>query len=144
MVVRRLLTKPCVRALGEDDAFGVGQLTLTRCAKCYDPFKGYAFSTYACFAIRCDILRAASIHNRAGKRLPDDFDLIEEVDDEIDLELVAKLLERLNPRGRQVISLYYGLESREPMLYKDVGKLLEVSDSRAQQIATKAIREMRR
>jgi RNA polymerase primary sigma factor len=54
-------------------------------------------------------------------------------------ELLAKLLNTLSKKEKQVVVLYYGLEGNEPMTYQQIGAKLSLSGERIRNILNKAL-----
>ena len=59
------------------------------------------------------------------------------------VEGVEKILSKLTPREREVISMKFGLSSGEPMTLEQVGQRLGVSRERVRQIQFKVMRKLR-
>jgi RNA polymerase sigma factor (sigma-70 family) len=59
-------------------------------------------------------------------------------------ELLADMLRGLKPRCRKVLAMRFGLDGYDEMFYPEIGEALGVTGSRAQQIVTAAMKEMRR
>jgi len=58
-------------------------------------------------------------------------------------KVISDILLDLDKRERVVLVLYYGLEGRTPRTHKEVGKMLNVTPSRAQQMHWGAINRLR-
>lgn len=58
-------------------------------------------------------------------------------------EEIEQMLQRLNPREREVIILRFGLESGHPLTLEEVGKRFKVTRERIRQIETAALRKLR-
>jgi len=54
-------------------------------------------------------------------------------------ELLAKLLNTLSKKEKQVVVLYYGLEGNEPMTYQQIGAKLSLSGERIRNILNRAL-----
>ncbi len=61
------------------------------------------------------------------------------LDDETDILLLYKELNKLNPRDRKIIGLRYGLDGYDSMTQKDVAQLLGISQSYISRIEKKVI-----
>jgi RNA polymerase sigma factor (sigma-70 family) len=143
-IVNRLHGMPCVRALGDEEAYSVGCMTLIRCADGFNPVLGNQFSTYAYRAIKVDIIRAAKRHVRHGKQLAGEGEIacvVEESD--VDVEMVPKLMQRLSPQRRQVIDMFYGLGGYEPVSAQEIADAMSCTPSNIQAIRSRALKEMR-
>jgi RNA polymerase sigma factor (sigma-70 family) len=145
-IVNRLHGMPFVRSLGDEEAYSVGCMTLIRCADGFNPMLGYRFSTYAYRAIKTDIIREAKRHAKQGKQLAGEGEIACESEEEsdLDVEQLPRLLNRLSPRYREVVAMRFGLDGYDEMFYPEIGEALGVTGSRAQQIVTAAMKEMRR
>ncbi|MDD7794582.1 FliA/WhiG family RNA polymerase sigma factor [Clostridium sp. 'White wine YQ'] len=62
-----------------------------------------------------------------------------EMEDKEEIEMLQKSLEMLNEKDRMILSLYY----YESLTLKEIGKVLEVSESRVCQLHSRAIRNLR-
>jgi RNA polymerase primary sigma factor len=62
---------------------------------------------------------------------------------EFKLQSVAKVLSKLSEREESIIRLRYGLDCKRALTFEDIGKLVNVTGDRAQQIHSKAIRKLR-
>ena len=56
---------------------------------------------------------------------------------------LARALERLTPRMRQVLTLRFGLDGEPPRTLEDVGVVIGVTRERVRQLETRALRELR-
>jgi RNA polymerase primary sigma factor len=56
---------------------------------------------------------------------------------------LARALDQLNPRGRLVLALRFGLEGEHPRTLEEVGLVLGVTRERIRQLETRALRELR-
>jgi RNA polymerase primary sigma factor/RNA polymerase sigma factor len=145
-VLKKLMYRGDVKAIGWDEAFAVGAQTLVQCSRGFDPKRGFAFTTYAHRAICNDIVKAAQKEMKA--RLPTvelSLDPAESLGDEtpFDEERLPLLLDRLRGRFRLVVEMYYGITTREPMTYKEIAADLGLSWQRVQQMHDKAVGKMR-
>ncbi len=52
-------------------------------------------------------------------------------------------LNTLNPRDREVIQLYYGLEQEKPLTLEEIGDMLKLTRERVRQIKEKGIRKLK-
>ena len=57
-------------------------------------------------------------------------------------ELIAKAVDKLNPRERQIVRRRFGLETGKEESCRSIARSLGVSDTRVQQIEIRAIRQM--
>jgi RNA polymerase primary sigma factor len=56
---------------------------------------------------------------------------------------LARALDQLNPRGRRVLALRFGLDGEHPRTLEEVGLVLGVTRERIRQLETRALRELR-
>ncbi len=79
---------------------------------------------------------------RLGDAIPDENspDPLELVVEEDDRQLLVKAIESLNEKDRLVLSLYY----QQGLTLKEIGKVLEVSESRVCQLHSRALGRLRK
>jgi len=58
-------------------------------------------------------------------------------------EIILNVLKTLTSREERVLKLRFGLEDNNPMSFKEIATLLNVSKDRVRQIETKALRKLR-
>jgi RNA polymerase primary sigma factor len=74
----------------------------------------------------------------ANSRLPE-----ETAADRLRKTELAHALDQLNPRGRRVLALRFGLDGEHPRTLEEVGLILGVTRERIRQLETRALRELR-
>lgn len=144
------------RGLDYDECKSCAYYILVKAAQQYNPDLGFEFSTYftqACYNTLLREYRAGklnrptrkkifketsldinTIYNKKNKQFFEHLIIDREIDDEyINLSL-------LKSRQQQVIRMYYW----EDKLYKEIGKELNLSTQRVQQIHSSAIQTLRR
>lgn len=128
-----------------------GHLTLIRAADAFNPNHGVRFGTYATLALMKDYAHSA------GKMISDkhsgmDIDLIGATQGKADHRLdeiaakdqVQRLMTKLNPREREILSMRYGLDgAKEEDTYQSLSGRLGISKERVRQIEQDALRKMR-
>ena len=138
------------------EALQAGRIGLWRAIVCFDPNRGYAFSTYAWRSIVHHVWRAVKVHTRALSRCTRAW-WIEPVEAYSEWQRIAsvdpavidvawsvhgalhELVTRLSERLQQVIVARYGLDGQEGRLYRETGKRLGVSGERVRQLHTEAL-----
>lgn len=58
-------------------------------------------------------------------------------------KIIKKLLVKLSPRARYIVSSYYGLDDNEEMTLEEIGDVLHLSKERVRQIKLSALKIMR-
>ena len=143
------------------DALHEGRIGLWRALRGYDPGRGYAFSTYAVWAIQRSVWKAVARENRrsradegpgwSGPRAGLALELAEPVPDrqvpdplealcsgEVRAEL-ARLIGQLRGRGREILIAHYGLGRGQAATLGEIGRLLGVSRQRVGQLQQAAL-----
>lgn len=134
-----------------------GNISLMRAVEKFNFALGFRFSTYATWAIVKNFTQTISRGHRDQTRFRNaDEELFQTVPDQrtnqkteeaaqIQRESdLARLLEQLDDRERQIICYRYGLDSgREPMTLKEVGSVMGVTKERIRQLASRAITKLR-
>lgn len=157
--VKRL--KDRTGTLSPEEAECAGYLALIRAADLFDPDRGFSFTTYAVRVIRSRIfLEAFGDPSRFDKpkiipatdmaldgdyllnNIPAREDLSPDEQDELDdkRRRLSRLLAQLPPRHRQAILLRYG----QGLTHENIGRIMGVTKSRAQQIDAAGIWKLRR
>ena len=134
-----------------------GNYALMRAVERFDYSRGNKFSTYATWSIRNQFVRDIRDNNpRRLRFIPGRDDVFEVAIDErtgeqelLDAqeqrqEAVARLLERLNVRERQVIAGRYGIGGAHAQTLTQVGKELGITKERVRQIEAVAHTKLRR
>ncbi len=135
-----------------------GNISLIRAVEKFDFARGFKFSTYATWAIIKNFARTIPTENRYHSRFrtggdevflaaPDarsDQQAQESAQTQAE-DQVARIMDRLDDRERQIIRYRYGLEpGQEPMTLKEVGNALGVTKERIRQLETRAMAKLRR
>lgn len=154
--------------LDQEEAIQAGMLGLMLAARYYRPRLGNQFSTYAYLAIKSQIISAVrddypihipstAYHCEVGRQaaakinmthLPENDEELGKKEapwqDEVVLRIdVARLLQRLDPRGRRVLSLAAGIDGpacSETMVASQIG----VAKSRISQLKKNAYHKLRK
>lgn len=140
------------------DATQEGWVAMAKAVKGFDPdspseFHNYAItcinnhlrSLFASFrSVRRDGSAKALGVDEQGRRwieqYPDAVDASESIENR---EQVDVLLQNARPRDRDILSLRFGLETREPLTHKEVGEKLGVTCVRARQLEIRGLTEIR-
>ncbi len=138
-----------------DEMRCVGRVALLNAAECFDPWRGWRFSTYACHAIIRRFYKLLPKKNRLeiiSGADPGDVVTSEERDpnEEYLLERLRKILQRgtqyLTEAEIEVISKRYGIPlegfNTPPMILSDVAKHRRVSKERIRQIQKTALEKL--
>lgn len=133
--------------LSYSEALQAGRIGLWRAVLKFDPDRGIAFSTYAWPSIMRHLARAVKSECRFGERyrtatlwLPTPTPDLDTWGDTLGVQqAVRRLVQRLEPRGRQIITAYYGLAEWAPTDFKQIGQTWAVSAERARQLHQEAL-----
>ncbi|MGO9110531.1 MAG: sigma-70 family RNA polymerase sigma factor [Thermoguttaceae bacterium] len=134
-----------------------GNMSLIRAVEKFDFARGFRFSTYATWAIMKNFARTIPTELRQRARfltggeerllavedLRPDSARRESAQSERQLE-VARILEHLDERERQIIEHRFGLDhNHNPMTLKEVGRVMGVTKERIRQLEARAIAKLR-
>lgn len=150
--------------VGQDDLISVGTIGLIKAIDSYALDKGKKLATYASRCIENEILmylrsnkkniQTLSIFDSIGEdvdgseiRLVDvisaeEIDYDEHLDTKKNLSLLRKFLPILDDFEYQVISLRYGLDGKEEMTQKEIGKMYNISRSYVSRIEKRALSKL--
>ena len=157
--------------LSYSDLIMEGNLGLIRAMDKFDASKGYKAISYSVWWIRQSILEALEKRNSMeAEDLPiennkkemsiesDEYlSDIEEYMDDVFVEsgsssaqkekeqhtVILSLMECLNPKEKNVITKYFGLDGNEPMKLDEIGAELSLTKERVRQICERALKKMR-
>jgi RNA polymerase sigma factor (sigma-70 family) len=135
------------------EALQAGREGLWRAILCFDPTRGYAFSTYAWPSILHHVWRAVKRHTRAcGKEQTERgsarqaerwFTACADPASIVAAQSVGRALQalvaQLPQRLQTVIVARYGLDGRCPRFYREIGAQLGISGERARQLHNEAL-----
>lgn len=74
---------------------------------------------------------------------PGEAEVTVRLEEESRRDALRRALEPLSPRDRRIVTLYYGLDSGEPMTLDAISKLLGVTRERVRQLRDRAIAQLR-
>lgn len=134
-----------------------GNLSLMRAIEKFDYARGFKFSTYATWAIQRNFARsipAEHTHQTRFRTGGDDFfqqhrttsvsQYEQERTNHHQREALSTILERLDPRERDIITTRFGLEAgTEPQTLEKVGSQFGVTKERIRQLEARALRKLR-
>jgi RNA polymerase primary sigma factor len=134
-----------------------GNMSLLRAVEKFDYSRGFKFSTYASWAIMKNFARSIPDEKHRRERYVTGHEELFELaadnrSDEYEVLAVAehktrqvnRLLEYLDPRERQIISLRNGLEGdRKPMTLEEVGNVLGITKERVRQLNVRIMKKLR-
>ncbi len=137
--------------IGIEDLVSIGTIGLIKAINTYNPEKNIKLATYASRCIENEILMfLRKTSNQKGEvsfdePLNTDWDgnelllsdilgtesdlVMKPIEDDVDRQLLATALSRLNERERLIITLRFGLEGKTEHTQKEVADLLSISQS---------------
>lgn len=155
----RLVVSIARRHVGKSACFfeivSDGNMSLMRAVEKFDYARGFKFSTYASWAIMRNYARTVPEHlYQAAKLVTGNDEMLTAAPARAEApaggvleaaqHLVAKALDLLTPRERDIIVWHYGLgEQREPMTLDAIGKNFGVTKERVRQIERKALARLK-
>lgn len=137
--------------LDAEELFEEALIGLVIAADKFDVHKGFRFSTYAKYCIRSEIRNAFNFNKKTIpliKSSNDPDELLELVHDSFDTaeafvkseskKFLLKAVKNLKPLERDVVSMHYGLNGKEPKSFTEIGELKGYTKARMHQIEKKA------
>ncbi len=154
-VVRRHAAQAARLGVDLQDLNQEGALALLRAAQTFDETRGIQFSTYGgCtveWTVRTYLKRQRTLPGLVAGRYPSGEDFFGAVADRAYVEAgtavrdqVERLLARLRPRERFVVSRSFGLGGRPALTSRELARILGRSRQRVQQILAEALERLRR
>ena len=122
-----------------------GRIALWQAIRHYDPGLGYAFSTYACAAIRHRmwLIVRRSLRARGWQAREDERGILEQIiaawQERQIREALKEGMESLPERMRRVITCYYGLDGNVPQSLAEVGESLGLSHEGVRRLRNNAL-----
>lgn len=140
------------------DLVSDGNMSLIRAVEKFDFARGFKFSTYATWAIVKNFARSIPSEQRYQNRFQtcrDEWfaDAADERADRLAAELaqsrretqVARILDHLDEREKQIVRFRFGLDrAQEPMTLDQVGAAMGVTKERVRQIESRALAKLRK
>lgn len=134
-----------------------GNMSLLRAIEKFDFSRGNKFSTYASWAIMKNFARTIPAENMLHERYrtgseevflmssdkrADQFQA--ERENQTQHDILMRILDRLDPREREILLLRFGLRSGdEPKTLEDVGHRFGVTKERARQLEARGLKKLR-
>lgn len=75
--------------------------------------------------------------------LQDEFDLQEKIETNEAINILKKIIYNLNPIERQIIMLYYGFDNNEQLSQKEIGEILNLSQSYISRILKRTLQQIK-
>jgi RNA polymerase primary sigma factor/RNA polymerase sigma factor len=134
-----------------------GNMSLIRAVEKFDFARGFRFSTYATWAIMKNFARTIPAELRVRARFhsggDEQLQVVEDIHPNAILQEsaqnerqdeVARILEHLNDREKQIIQHRFGLnDQRNAMTLKEVGRVMGVTKERIRQLEARAMAKLR-
>ncbi len=148
----------------QEDLISIGTIGLIKAVSSFDYSKGTKFATYASRCIENEILmhfrsKKKSAHDiylsdsidmdkdgnsiTWGDILPDDVNILDDIDLHLQSDQLYKLLLKLPKREQEIITLRYGLYGTLPMTQREVAEKTGISRSYVSRIEKKALLTLR-
>ena len=149
-----------------DDLVSIGAVGLVKAVSTFSTDKNIKLATYAARCIENEILMYLRKTSRYKQEvsldeplnvdwdgnelllsdvLGTDGDLVtREYEDESDIAMLKKALQRLKPREREIISLRYGLDGRAELTQKEVADMMGISQSYISRLEKRIIDTLRK
>ena len=164
-LVAHIAKKYISPAANGDDLISIGTIGLIKAVSSFNAEKGIKLGTYAVRCIENEILmyirsgkkyqNEVSLHepvgtDREGNEISledvlslDDAEMLDGIDANFKSELLSRCIENiLSPREKQIIKLRYGLNEKDELTQREVGKLLGISRSYVSRIEKKALEKL--
>lgn len=146
-LVQAVVRQQFLGSLPFDEALQAGRIGLWRAILGYDPYRGFAFSTYAWPAIMRQIWQAVKDHVRESAKPCVEWSSLHVLANDPPALVDATVLQEtllhsvycLPQRLQQVIVAYYGLEGDTPASYRQLGARMGLSHERVRQLHTEAL-----
>jgi len=139
-----------------DDLVSDGNLSLMRAVEKFDYGRGFKFSTYATWAIMKNFARSIPDSKTHKQRYMTGHDELFEAKADVRTDeqevlatadaarsRVAKLLEHLDARTREVIRMRTGLDGTQEMTLEQIGQHFGITKERVRQINVRGMKQLR-
>ena len=137
--------------LDDEELFEEALIGLVKAADKFDVHKGFRFNTYAKYCICTEIRNALNFNKKTIPLIksskdpdellelePDSFDTAETFVNSESTKSLLKAVRNLKPLERDVVSMHYGLNGKEPKSFTEIGELKGYTKARMHQIEKKA------
>jgi len=137
--------------LDDEELFEEALIGLVIAADKFDVHKGFRFNTYAKYCIRTEIRNALNFNKKTISLIktknapdellelvPDSFDTAEDFVNSESTKSLLKAVRNLKPLERDVVSMHYGLNDKEPKSFTEIGEAKGYTKARMHQIEKKA------
>ena len=164
-LVAHIMKKYYAQTADQEDLISIGTIGLIKGISTFDGSKGARLATYAARCVENEIL----MHFRSQKKsaqdvslsdyietgadgaplelmdvVSEDMDLLEQVSGKENARILRKAVaEKLNEQERQVITLRYGLDGRQPQRQREVAQMCGISRSYVSRIEKRALEKLR-
>ncbi|MBQ9979775.1 MAG: RNA polymerase sporulation sigma factor SigK [Oscillospiraceae bacterium] len=163
-LVAHIIKKYYTQTSDQDDLISIGTIGLIKGISTFKPDKNVRLATYASRCIENEIL----MYFRSWKKLANEVSLsdsiendkdgnslslmdiicvedtlLEDLSSQDDCKNVYALVQHLEPREREIISLRYGLSGRVPLTQREVADHCGISRSYVSRIEKKALEKLR-
>ena len=147
----------------KSDLFSIGILGLIKAVDSYDITKDYEFSTFATRCIDNEILMfirklqkecaTISIENVVYRNknddalkiedlLTEDYDLVKENENVEVYKIVREIVEKLPPRKREMLKLYFGFYNDHTYLQREIADMFNVKQSNVSGVIKRVLRNI--
>ena len=137
--------------LDGEELFEEALIGLVKAADKFDVHKGFRVNTYAKYCICTEIRNALNFNKKTIPLIksskdpdellelePDSFDTAEAFVNSESTKSILKAVRNLKPLERDVVSMHYGLNGKEPKSFTEIGELKGYTKARMHQIEKKA------
>ena len=164
-LVAHIMKKYYALTADQEELISIGTIGLIKGISTFDGSKGARLATYAARCVENEIL----MHFRSQKKsaqdvslsdyietgadgaplelmdvVSEDMDLLEQVSGKENARILRKAVaEKLNEQERQVITLRYGLDGRQPQRQREVAQMCGISRSYVSRIEKRALEKLR-
>jgi len=152
--------------VGIEDLISLGTIGLIKAVNTYQPAKNIKLATYASRCIENEILmhlrKTTNLKSEVSfdEPLNTDWDgnelllsdilgtendlVMKPIEDDVDRQLLAEAMEKLEPRERQIITMRFGLDGRPERTQKEVADSLGISQSYISRLEKRIISRLKK
>jgi RNA polymerase sporulation-specific sigma factor len=165
-LVAHIMKKYYTQTADQEDLISIGTIGLIKGISTFDDSKGVRLATYAARCVENEILMYFRSQKKSSQDVSlsdyidtgndgtalslmdvvaEDEDLLETISDrEIVQALGAAVKQHLTRQERQVITLRYGLEGKQPMRQREVADVTRISRSYVSRIEKRALEKLKK